>query len=594
VLGALAAGTGRPAPPTPDRGATWQVGRAVPLQVVEGWARFDVPASAAGSRTLVVVSSLARSPGPFPVRLTTRPVAVAEPVRLAADGPPPPPAPSPSSSSAIPATASRPSIERPPGERRFSILVRDGDPASAGNYQEVRGVLRAVGKRVQVYVDSADVGRVAPATLRDVVATFDDRVYPEAARTIGTARDVDGDGRFTVLITGWLARLGGGRLAVDGFVRAADLDEHLDAPFGNRCDMLYLGAAVAAGPHLRTVLAHEYTHAVIATCKSAVGAGEEGWLDEAIAHLMEDRHGFSRSNLDYRVSAFLSAPERYRLVVRDYFAAGLFRGHGNRGSTYLFLRGCVDRFGPTLLQELAQSRLRGTEALEAATGERFEALFRRWSVALAVGGLDPKADRAAPDHPPDLRTPIGDWPLAGPRTTAVGARGGSSWSMVGTSPHFVAIDAGPGEAVQVEVAGPPGATLQVTAIRLPDDIPRIELSIDVQAGSGPDPVARVRVRERAGAPVQLVSLSWEPLVPGPDPRTAGFRRDGRDGPALATILGSDRLPARGMLAGGPIPLVGARPAHGPIVFKVVGNDPLGRRVAAWAEVKVPATKVKGR
>jgi hypothetical protein len=529
--------------------------------------------------------------------LTTRPVAIAEPIRLADDGPAPPPAPSPSSSIAIPTSDHPTAVGRPPGERRFSILVRDGDPASAGNYQEVRGVLRAVGRRVQVYVDSADVGRVAPATLRDVVATFDDRVFPEAARTIGTAKDVDGDGRFTVLITGWLARLGGGRLAVDGFVRAADLDEGLDAPFGNRCDMLYLGAAVPAGPHLRTVLAHEYTHAVIATHKSVGGTGEEGWLDEAIAHLMEDRHGFSRSNLDYRVSAFLSAPERYRLVIRDYYAAGLFRGHGNRGSTYLFLRWCADRFGPIFVQELANSHLHGIDALEAASGERFEALFRRWTVALALGGLDPTADRAASEHVPDLRAPIGDWPLAGPRMSTIGARGEASWSMVGTSPHFVEVEAGPGEAVRVEVDGPPGAMLQVTAIRLPADLPRIALSVDVTQGEGADPVARVRVREQAGAPVQLTSISWEPLVPGPDPRTAGFRRDGRDGPALARVLGSDRLPARGGLAGGPFPLVGARPAHGPIVFKLVGTDPRGRRVSAWAEARVPAkatTAVKVR
>ena len=113
---------------------------------------------------------------------------------------------------------------------------------------------------------------------------------------------------------------------------------------------------------------------------------EEGWLDEALAHLVEDLHGFSRSNLDYRISAFLSQPVRYRLVVEDYYAADLFRSHGNRGGTYLFLRWCADRFGPALLPALIRSELRGTENLEAATGVAFAELYRQWTVALLSPG----------------------------------------------------------------------------------------------------------------------------------------------------------------------------------------------------------------
>src|SRR5205823_11239839 len=118
-----------------------------------------------------------------------------------------------------------------------------------------------------------DLVRVGTDVLRDVVATFDDRVFPTAARRLGTAQDTDGDGRFTVLITGWLTKLAGGRLAVDGFVRGADLDPEVPAPFGNRCDMMYLSAALGPGPHLRTVLAHEYTHAVTYSQKALAGAG---------------------------------------------------------------------------------------------------------------------------------------------------------------------------------------------------------------------------------------------------------------------------------------------------------------------------------
>ena len=60
---------------------------------------------------------------------------------------------------------------------------------------------------------------VGPDVLRDLVETFDDRVFPAPPGSFGQARDVDGDGRFTVLMSSWLTRLAGGRHAVDGFVR---------------------------------------------------------------------------------------------------------------------------------------------------------------------------------------------------------------------------------------------------------------------------------------------------------------------------------------------------------------------------------------
>ena len=176
----------------------------------------------------------------------------------------------------------------PDGPRR-----RRGQREQLSGRQDAASVLR---HRVQVYIDERDDAIVDEEVVRDVIATFDQHVFPHAYRTIGLARDVDGDGRFTVLLSSWLRRLGGGRHAVDGFVRA-DLDHRLPAPFSNHCDMMYLSSALQAGPHLRTVIAHEYTHAVTFTAKARAAASlaaisgrgnaseEEGWLDEALAHL---------------------------------------------------------------------------------------------------------------------------------------------------------------------------------------------------------------------------------------------------------------------------------------------------------------------
>ena len=340
LLAIVAPRPGNPAGPPSVGPAPWTIGAAVPIAVRDGHARFDVPTPVAGSKVLVIASALARGAGPFPITLTARPIDRAEPPELAVDGPgrrpelaAPPPGPIPPEPTRL-----------PPNQRTFHLLARAGDPAIPSHYRAVEADLRAVGRRVQVYVDRGDTARVGPDLLRDIVATFDGHVLPVAADRLDLARDVDGDGRFTILLTGMLAHLADGKLTADGFVRGADFDASLPPPLGNRCDMMYLNANLRPGPYLRTVLAHEYTHAVVFCRKSLsqaaggrLGPEEEGWLDEALAHLAEDLHGFSRSNLDYRVRAFLDAPSAYRLLVDDYYAAGLFRSHGNRGSTYLFL-----------------------------------------------------------------------------------------------------------------------------------------------------------------------------------------------------------------------------------------------------------------
>ncbi len=579
----------------------WQVGVARSVAVRDGRARFRVQAPGPTSQTLVIVSALARESGPFPVRLTARHAATAAIPEPADDGPrrsprPADPMPKPRTKTArIPSPASFDRI--PPRERTFHMLADDGDPADPGHYVEVRGVLRAVGRKVQVYVESQDVERVERPTLTEIVSTFDDHVVP-MARSLGpSALDVDRDGRFTVFLSSRLDHLGSGRLAVDGFVRIADLDRGVPAPFGNRSDMMCLNAAMPPGGHLRSVLMHEYMHAVVYTARAlqhsdgpVPGPDEEGWLDEAIAHLAEDEIGFSPSNIDYRVSAFLSAPERYRLVVDDYYKARLFRSHGNRGSTYLFLRWCVDRYGPDLLPALVRTPLRGIANIEAATGSPFDELFRRWTLAMFRSGLDPSRNGpASADHGDEyrstnLRAPWNGWELAGPRYRRI--RPGDPpdcWEAESTSTHYTIIDGGAG-AVEIEVEGSPDAHLQVTAMPMGEDSAR--LSLTIEPGQRPDgrPSIIARVSERNGVPVRLSSLAWEPVLPGPNPRADGRHSGSLDMLGMASVFGTSALPAGGTLTSNAIPITEASSGNGPFILKLIGTDPKGRRVSAWAEL----------
>jgi hypothetical protein len=570
----------------------WKTGKPVAIAVRDGRATFRVPASSSGSETAVIVSSLSRAPGPFTITLKARPAGEPAIPEQALESPPRRPKLAAFRAEDVVSSATT----QPASSREFHLMVRDGDVTSKTNYLAVKGILRSVGKHVAIYVAAEDVGAVDDAVLKDVISTFDDQIFPGTSRLFGLAHDIDGDERFTVLFSSWLKRLGNGRHAVDGFVRVTDLDPLYSPPFGNRCDMMYLSTALKSGPHLRTVMAHEYMHAVAFSRKSLHVSGtglilveEEGWLDEALAHLAEDLHGFSRSNIDYRVSAFLAQPERYQLVVEDYYAADLFRSHGHRGSTYLFLRWCVDHYGQELLPSLIESRLRGIANLEDATGCRFAELYRRWSLDLFRSSLDLASSVGSTDSQSDLpmnkKPKINDKEAMGPRTVRVVSGGPAwRWSAVGTSSQFVVVHSTAPGAAEVTVAGPATAELQVTVLPLPADLSRLELT--ARTTTGPDGELRLRasIREQGGGPVQLSTLGWEPLTPPPDPHALGERNGQLDSPGILASFGSTHVPSGGTLNSRPIRLPGVHPESGTFIVRLMGTDAAGRRVVAWTEI----------
>ena len=527
----------------------WPVALAQPIAVNVGRCRFVVPSGSPSARTLVIVSALADKAGRYPVRITARAASSPEVPQLADDGPMRLPSFAPTAPTVEPAPSSTP----PRPERTFHLPVRDGDPSSPSNYVSVRARLRASSARVQVYVDPADLARVDEVTIRDAVATFDDHVFPVARDRIGVAPDVDGDGRFAILFSGWLGHLADGKLAVDGFVRGADLEPGQIPPLGNRADVMYLNAGLKSGPHLRTVMAHEYTHAVTYGRKALGPArrDEEGWLDEATAHLAEDLHGFSRSNLEHRVAAFLDEPERFRLIVEDFGAADTIRSHGHRGASYLFLRWCARECGPNLLGRMVRSDLTGVANLEAQTGRSLASLVRGWTTDLVL-------DAIAPGSPSEVPAPNLVRLLPG---------GDSLYARLDASATLFAIVEGsrePGIAIAVDAS--PEAGLQVTAIPLPEDYPRVDLAASIESDGEGDHL-RVRIRERDGHPVAIFSVEWF--------AADGHRLGGVEGGSLAQALGRDRIAGSDYLTSAPLPIT-ERPAR----VLLVGIDAAGRKVFA--------------
>ena len=426
-------------------------GTAWAVPVAGGHALLDLP-STGGQRYLLLVNSLEEASVIQRVRLRAMPAGPREtPVRLQPVRPlREPPAPvrsAPRNTATVPPGSRSRSpalpvhvdgtVQPPPQGRDFWLHVTDGDPADPRQYTQVQGQLVGHGRRVQVYLDrQLGPADLANGLVEEIVTRFDSEVVPQVCGLLGSWNDVDDDHRFTVLLSPWLGKLQGGQTSVGGFVRQADFSRTAARPLCNRCDMMYLNTSLQPGTHLQTLLLHEFTHAV---CFSQRGAGrpsgpqlprEEDWLNEAIAHSVETRFG-GWSNLDYRISRYLNDTTRYPLIVPDYYSAGLWRNHGCRGATWLFLHWLEARFGPPVLPQIVREPAAGTVGLERVLGLRFPALYRHFTLALA--GVNPEVspppaasiENAASGGAgrelrafPRLPRTIGQWVMAGPRPHA--------------------------------------------------------------------------------------------------------------------------------------------------------------------------------
>jgi hypothetical protein len=607
------------------------------------------------SRYVVVISSLAPSTGTFRVSASSQTIVSPEfpPRRLAPLESTSPPSDSQigrPSKPAAPAktatvTAAQPLHRGPPLEsshlsktdapslagapRAFALHVTDGSLDDPNQYAKVPAHEVARGRNVRVYLDDQQSpGELAPGLVRSIAELFDNELIPRFGEVFGTYRDVDGDGRFSVLLSPWLARLQGGRTSIGGFVRGSDFQPFISPPFSNRCDMMYVNSQTIPGPHLRTLLIHEYTHAVSFSRRTAGQPGkpafpeEEDWLNEALAHCAESLFGGGWTNLDYRISRYLNDTAAYPLVVEDYYRAGLWRCHGCRGATYLFLRYCVERFGTQTLTRLVATPARGRRNLEFATGCSFERLFRDWTLSLLKSN-DPPGETGSPDPPQkstpacgmsrgqlaslDLYEPLGPWGLAGPRQRKWQIDSGPmNAELKGTSAAFVELSASAKEGLRrIRLVGTRGIQLQVSVVRLSDDWPRIEVeaawshrtsagdgSALRTAGGGGDDLLRAVVHGPADLAIEQIAAEQNA---GEDHVPLCFSGDLVRSIEVPDDRRSDAATMSGQGSGGWAPLTRVFELPGkqfssaacPVIVKVVVVDRQGRRAAGWATVPEP-------
>lgn len=595
-LGLLAAGLGARFRDTPATAEAWakriEPGRHYAVDVVDDRTAFDLKFTS-DARYVVIASSLGDSRRSFDVALRSERVETSEllPARQIPACRPRRIRPAAVESDEATTQRRDETPAQTAARREFFLHVTDGALENAAHYARVRARSVAEGDDVRVYLDDTVKPReLFPGVIDEIVRLLDEDVIPSIGTRLGRYRDVDGDGKFAVLLTPWLGKLQGGRTSIGGFVRGSDFRTDLEKPFGNQCDMMFLNTNQTTGPHLRTLLAHEYTHAVCFSERLPMDSEdvgrphEEDWLNEAIAHVIETMEGESEeatrawSNIDYRISRFLNQPECCPLVVPDYYRAGRWRDHGCRGATFLFLRWCVDCYGEGLLRELIRSPDVGRANIACATGVPFAELYRRWTLALYESGRGmAKTNRQGALGSLDLRGSVGDWKLAGPRPVIwEQSEEHRSVSLAGTSTVFLELrSTGRSETRRIHIRAEPGCRLQVSLLRLPDAWPRLEMDVKRSTHAGGHTLD-VTLSSKTDRPIEIESVSWEVNA------DQVWQTETIAAADIRSITPTSR--ARGSIFHARLNIPRDVPSSATCLLKAVARDRRGRRVSVWATI----------
>lgn len=214
---------------------------------------------------------------------------------------------------------------------------------------------------------------------QEIITSWETVVRPQLA-ALGQLPDPDGDGRTAfVLIPRKLAP----EIPDDplrGFVLANDLLPREVHPPSNEADLVYLVVRTYEPNDLTALLAHEGTHLLRAEGLRQAGGSlvEADWLNEGLAHLVEQEIAGLTSTLEGRVRQFLESPDIDGWMVEHATASKRWRLGADRGAAFLFLYALSDGQPLALARRLIESRSTGLESLKSALHRNEAEIFKTW------------------------------------------------------------------------------------------------------------------------------------------------------------------------------------------------------------------------
>ena len=308
----------------------------------------------------------------------------------------------------------------------------------------VRGVVKAVGRKVQIALDvNAPTTGFSASDFTTIATEFDDLIFRTDTAWFGSPTDINKDGRITILYTpevnkftpkGSASYIGGFFWGGDLFTKAdyAAATPPINCPQTNEQEIFYLLAAdpqAAFGDARSTALvrqatrgtiAHEFQHMInqgIRQFNQNSDPFEVDWLNEGLSHFAEEAvgraaRGFTDSQSltfndvradteDYaaffqqnlaRFASYLTRPDTTSPISSraDRFLAP-------RGAAWALVRYAADQFAPGNPRQFVRRLVAGPKSsvtnLVQHAGVPFDQIISGWLVAnyadnLGVAGLD--------------------------------------------------------------------------------------------------------------------------------------------------------------------------------------------------------------
>ena len=335
----------------------------------------------------------------------------------------------------LPKPAAPPPVPRAPlaqialGDRRDFRVCNQIGCSDVADFSEVTAVARYVGDNAAIFVDqAAPSGGLSDADIADLGSLFDNDLYELGSQTFGAESDVDQNGHTIILMTGVVNGLTPESQCetsiVTGFFFSIDIDPAFAGDVrSNRGEVFYTlvpdpqGTITCAHPLDRirrlvpVTFIHEFQHMISYNQHVLLRGGgtEYTWLNEGLSHLAEELGGQYFLNLGDRtkfsqfVIGDLFDAYEYLTVPGENFLSYV-NGQGTlaeRGAAWLFMRWLTDQYGESLPRRLVETRLRGAENIESATGAPFDRLVAEWALANYVSDL--------PDFNTPVRVSFADW-----------------------------------------------------------------------------------------------------------------------------------------------------------------------------------------
>lgn len=234
--------------------------------------------------------------------------------------------------------------------RDFKVL---SSFSGGSSYNTITATLRYQTSHFNFYVDARDAASLSDAEIMAMADHFDNYIDPERG-LFGIESDVDGDGKFNILLTEEVNKLGGSSGGIiTGFFYAVDLFNASRYVQSNETEVFYsfvpdpngtVGTAIsksfAISNILPSVMPHEYQHMINFNEHYFVNGGspELSFLNEGLSHLAEDIYSINSDGYmeetgvenPARVSGYLANIDNLCIVC----GSSLYQ----RGGSYLMLR----------------------------------------------------------------------------------------------------------------------------------------------------------------------------------------------------------------------------------------------------------------